>query len=84
MPPLRHVQFGLTCSLTVLMGMLLLVKAAPAQTLTTVYSFPGLVAGGNPYGAPVLDAAGNVYGTTTIGGVFDCYGPPMDAGPCMK
>ncbi len=42
---------------------------APAQTLTTLYSFTGGTDGGNPYfGDLVLDARGNLYGTTFAGG----------------
>src|SRR5262245_17854865 len=48
---------------------------ASAQTLTTLYSFPGpLSDGAELRGGLIADAAGNLYGTTFGGGSGNGYG----------
>jgi uncharacterized repeat protein (TIGR03803 family) len=47
---------------------------ASAQTLTTLYSFPGSGNGAEPHGGLIADAAGNLYGTTFGGGSGNGYG----------
>jgi len=39
-----------------------------AQTVNTIYSFPGNSGGARPDGALLVDASGNLYGTTSSGG----------------
>jgi len=48
------------------------VVAAPAQTLTVLYSFTGGVDGGYPAEGLVRDSTGNLYGTTQSGGTGSC------------
>ena len=48
---------------------LALAALAPAQTFTTLYSFPNGSDGGLPYAGLTTDPAGNLYGTTYYGGV---------------
>ncbi len=40
----------------------------PAQHETVLYSFTGLLDGGNPYAGVIRDSTGNLYGTTVNGG----------------
>ncbi len=64
--------------LFLVMGLLALLPAiAPAQTLTTLYSFAGFPNDGlNPDSGLVFDQQGNLYGTTFSGGPWDyCYEP---------
>ena len=48
---------------------LALAALVPAQTFTTLYSFPNGSDGGLPYAGLTKDPAGNLYGTTYYGGV---------------
>jgi uncharacterized repeat protein (TIGR03803 family) len=48
---------------------LALAALAPAQTFTTLHSFPNGLGGGLPYAGLTKDPAGNLYGTTYYGGV---------------
>jgi len=48
---------------------------ASAQTLATLYSFPGFPGdGAEPQGGLIADAAGNLYGTAFGGGIGNGYG----------
>jgi uncharacterized repeat protein (TIGR03803 family) len=49
---------------------LTLAALAPAQTFTTLYSFPNGSDGGLPYAGLTTDPAGNLYGTTYYPGVL--------------
>ena len=69
------------------MAVLCATGAARAQTLKTIWSFPGSNGDGQePLSPPVFDGSGNIYGTTAIGGasqfgtVFKLT-PPNGGGP---
>jgi uncharacterized repeat protein (TIGR03803 family) len=63
----------------------LLLTAAHAATVTTLYRFPGGAGGSQPMGPLITDAQGNLYGVTMQGGVYS-YGviyrlaPPTQPG----
>src|SRR5437763_7920235 len=44
----------------------------PSGVLTTLYSFRGLIDGGNPNAGVIRDQTGNLYGTTWLGGKGTC------------
>jgi uncharacterized repeat protein (TIGR03803 family) len=48
--------------------MLIAAHSAPAQTLSTIYSFTGAPDGSSPEGRLVQDSTGHFYGTTSLGG----------------
>src|ERR1700682_5400206 len=58
---------AVNAALALAVALVLLISAshsAPAQTLTTIYSFSGGTDGGHPYAGLLQDSSGNLYGTT--------------------
>jgi uncharacterized repeat protein (TIGR03803 family) len=71
MRPTQSLQ-RVTRLLTILIGVLLFLGSAIAQTEKVLYSFRGGADGTNPSTPLIADAAGNLFGTTTDGGSAAC------------
>lgn len=61
---------ALTLVVVLVLG-LVAARSAQAQTFSLLYSFTGLLDGGDPYATLVRDGAGNLYGTTFYAGKFN-------------
>jgi uncharacterized repeat protein (TIGR03803 family) len=73
MRPTQSLQ-RVTRLLTILIGVLLFIGSAIAQTEKVLYSFRGGTDGINPSTPLIADAAGNLFGSTTDGGGGVCPG----------
>jgi hypothetical protein len=54
--------------ITILAAMTALCSVGGAQSFNTIYTFPTVSAGWQPYGTPYIGAGGVLYGTTDLGG----------------